>query len=76
MFLLYHQVKATRYYWFKVLLIPFRFGEELPAISTVANKTTITWKDGQQDVLDFAVDTTNRTKVIVTRDGKEVVETK
>ena len=61
---------------FKVLLIPFRFGEELPAISTVANKTTITWKDGQQDVLDFAVDATNRTKVVVTRDGKEVVETK
>jgi len=57
-------------------LIPFRYGEELPAVSTVANKTTITWKDGQQDVLDFAVDATNRTKVVVTRDGKEVVETK
>ena len=61
---------------FKVLLIPFRHGEELPTISTVANKTTITWKDGQKDVLDFSVDATNRSKVVVTRDGKEVVKSK
>jgi hypothetical protein len=61
---------------FKVLLIPFRFGEELPTISTVGNKTTIAWKDGQKDVLDFTVDATNRTKVVVKRDGKEVVESK
>ena len=61
---------------FKVLLIPFRYGEELPIYSTVNNKTTITWKDGQKDVLDFNLDATNRTKVVVTRDGKEVIESK
>jgi hypothetical protein len=61
---------------YHVLLIPFKCGEELPTISTVDNKTTITWKDGQKDVLEFKVDETNRTKVIVKRDGKEIVESK
>jgi len=67
-----HTVTAN----FKVLLIPFKYGEELPIISTENNKATITWKDGQKDVLDFAIDGTNRTKVMVKRDGKEVVESK
>ena len=61
---------------FKVLYIPFRYGEELPSVSTEGNKTTITWKDGQKDVLEFNLDATNRTKVVVKRDGKEVVESK
>lgn len=61
---------------FKVLLIPFRYGEALPTITTEGMHTTIFWKDGQKDVLDFAVDATNRTKVVVKRDGKEVIESK
>ncbi|MFP5039823.1 hypothetical protein [Parasediminibacterium sp. JCM 36343] len=61
---------------FKVLLIPFKYGEELPTITTEGSITTIAWKDGQKDVLDFAVDATNRTKVMVMRDGKEVVGSK
>ena len=58
---------------YHVLLIPFRYGDELPAVSTVGNKTNITWKDGQTDIIDFTTDATNRTKVTVLRDGKEVV---
>ena len=61
---------------YHVLLIPFKCGDELPTIKSVDNKTTITWKDGQTDVLEFKTDATNRTKVIVMRDGKEVVESK
>jgi len=61
---------------YHVLLIPFRYGDELPTIKTEGNKTTISWKDGQTDVLNFATDATNRTKVTVLRDGKEVVESK
>ena len=61
---------------YQVLLIPFKYGEELPSVSTVGNQTTITWKDGQKDLLEFKVDETNRTKVVVKRDGNEVVESK
>ena len=61
---------------FKVLLIPFRYGEELPTINTQDNQTTISWKDGQKDEVEFKVDDTNRTRVVVKRDGIEVVESK
>jgi hypothetical protein len=61
---------------YHVLLIPFKYGEELPTITTEGNKTTIAWKDGQKDIIDFITDATNRTKVIVLRNGKEVLESK
>lgn len=61
---------------FHVLLIPFRYGEELPSIKTEGSKTNISWKDGQTDVLEFTVDALNRTKLLVMRDGKEVLESK
>jgi len=59
-----------------LLLIPFKYGDELPTVATVGNQTTITWKDGQKDELEFVTDANNRTKVIVKRGGKEVVESK
>jgi hypothetical protein len=61
---------------YHVLLIPFKYGDELPTVISVGSKTTVSWKDGQTDILEFKVDDTNRTKVVVKRDGKEVVESK
>lgn len=61
---------------YRVLLIPFKYGEELPTISSNGEKTTLTWKDGQTDTLEFAKTGQNRTKVLVKRDGKLVVEGK
>jgi len=61
---------------YHMLLIPFKYGDELPAISSVGNQTTIQWEDGQTDKLIFVTDVTSRTKVVVMREGKEVVESK
>jgi len=60
---------------FKILMIPFTYGEELPTISANANKATIFWKDGQKDVLEFKV-ANNRTSVAVIRGGKVIVASK
>ena len=61
---------------YKLLLIPFKYGEDMPVITTDNSKTTVTWKDGQKDVLTFSEDATSRTKITVQRDGKEIVESK
>ena len=61
---------------YHVLLIPFRFGEELPTVTTVGYITTVSWKDGQKDTLNFKTDVSNRTKVVVVRDGKEVISSR
>lgn len=60
---------------FKILLIPFTNGEELPTITANANKATIVWKDGQKDELDFKV-ANNRNAVSVSRGGKVMVASK
>lgn len=56
---------------YKVLLIPFAYGEELPQVVTMGNKTTLSWKDGQTDELTFAT-VGNRAQVSVSRGGKVV----
>ena len=61
---------------YKILLIPFQYGDELPVITTSNNKTTVTWKDGQKDILTFTEDATSRSKITVLRDGKQIVESK
>ncbi|MFP5039897.1 hypothetical protein [Parasediminibacterium sp. JCM 36343] len=61
---------------YKVLLIPFKYGEELPVIATENGKTTVTWKDGQKDVLLFSEDASKRTKITVQREGKVILESK
>ncbi len=60
---------------FKILLIPFTYGEELPTISANASKAIIVWKDGQKDELEFKV-ANNRTSVAVSRGGKVIVASK
>jgi hypothetical protein len=60
---------------FKILMIPFTYGEELPTISANANKATIVWKDGQKDELEFKV-ANSRTSVSVSRGGKVIAGSK
>ncbi|MEI6323050.1 MAG: hypothetical protein WCP60_08120 [bacterium] len=60
---------------FKVLLIPFRMGEEIPGISYDPSSKTasVSWKD-QKDSLSFKTDEKGKTSIVVTRDGKSVVD--
>ena len=61
---------------YHVLMIPYKFGEDMPTISTVGDKTYLVWKDGQKDILQFTTDATHRTKVVINRNGKAVVKSK
>ena len=58
----------------KVLLIPFYNGEKLPEIKFANGKAIIKWTD-QTDELNFDVKN-NRTKVLVSRNGKMILESK
>ena len=60
---------------YRVLLTPFRAGEALPEISTANDKAVIKWS-GQSDEIKFAADENQRTKISVTRGGKEILESK
>ena len=59
---------------FKVLLIPFRMGEELPKITHApgSDEATLEWK-GQKDLLKFRAEPKSATSLTVTRDGKSVL---
>jgi hypothetical protein len=58
---------------YKVLLIPFRFGEELPEIKYEKNHVNILWKDGQKDQLNFS-ENKGRNKISVLRNGRNIVD--
>ncbi len=58
----------------KVLLIPFYNGEKLPEIKFANGKAIIKWTD-QTDELNFDVKN-NRTKVLTSRNGKMILESK
>lgn len=60
---------------YKVLLLPFKYGEKLPVINYKNNQATITWADGQQDIINFKVEN-NRSKVSVTRAGEIIALSK
>ena len=59
---------------FKVLLIPFRMGEELPKITHAAgsDEVILEWK-GQKDLLKFRTTPNSPGTLSVTRDGKSVL---
>jgi hypothetical protein len=60
---------------YKVLLIPFRFGEALPIISFKNSTATIVWKD-QTDTLIFKTQPDKRSHVTVKREGQVIGESK
>lgn len=62
---------------FRLLLIPFRWGAEIPrtAVDEEAGTVTVKWRD-QNDALEFSVGKDNRTRVSVSRDGKEILRSK
>ena len=60
---------------YRVLLIPFRYGEELPEIKNEKNLVTVSWKDGQKDQLIFS-EINGRNSISVKRNGKTIVESK
>jgi hypothetical protein len=48
---------------YKVLLIPFKYGEEIPSIQYQNNKLIVSWKDGQKDELLFTKKSNGKTEV-------------
>ncbi|MDI6449459.1 hypothetical protein [Anaerobaca lacustris] len=62
---------------FRIVLVPFRMGEDLPAISVDASTGTarLEWAD-QQDELQFEVAKDNRTRLRVLRDGEEILRSR
>jgi hypothetical protein len=58
---------------YKVLLVPFRYGDAMPDIQFEKNHLTISWKDGQKDQLNFS-DDKGRQKIVVTRNGRDIVD--
>jgi hypothetical protein len=60
---------------FRVLLIPFRAGDELPKISFADDTATVT-QNGQCDVIKFVADEDVGTRVTVTRDSKKILSAK
>lgn len=59
---------------FKILLLPFRGGDKLPAITWDATKerATLRWPD-QHDTLAFSRTDTGRTRLTILRDGAEIL---
>ena len=59
---------------FRILLIPFRMGEELPKITHASgsDEATLEWK-GQKDLLKFRAESKSATSLTVTRDGKSAL---
>jgi len=60
---------------YKVLLIPFQFGDELPEIKNEKNGLTVFWKDGQKDELNFS-EMNGRNAIKVKRNNKIIIESK
>ncbi len=62
---------------FKMLLVPYRDGQELPITSWDAGHTTATihWSD-QTDTVSFTPNADGRTRLSVRRDGQEIIATK
>ena len=62
---------------FKVLLIPFRNGEEIPriAFNAATKRGTVTWKD-QADQFEFKTGDDGKTHCAVARDGRVILESK
>ena len=60
---------------YKVLLLPFKFGEALPTIVYQNNKASITWSDGQTDTITFSL-LQNRTITTVNRNGETIAKSK
>lgn len=62
---------------FRLLLIPYRWGAEVPrtAVDEETGTVTIRWRD-QVDTLEFEVGKDNRTRIKVLRDGKEILQSK
>ena len=61
---------------FKVFLIPFRMGEDLPLVSyyPAESRCTVEWKD-QKDTIFFNVNEKGKTGLLVKRDGKPILAT-
>ncbi len=62
---------------YKVLLIPFRAGEDLPKISFDASAkiATVSWKD-QKDQFAFTANSNSSTHLVISRDGTTLLESK
>ncbi|WP_338877345.1 hypothetical protein WBJ53_33260 (plasmid) [Spirosoma sp. SC4-14] len=74
----YNRLTINRYgteVRYRILLIPFRFGDELPVISYQNNSATITWKD-QTNTLVFDADTSHRSHIRVRQAGNVVGESR
>ena len=62
--------KEAKNVTYRVLLIPFRYGEPLPKMTSIIGITTIEWAD-QKDVVKFEVNN-HRTSAEISRDGKVI----
>lgn len=60
---------------YRILMIPFLFGEDLPVIKEEKGLVSIQWKD-QTDIVKFIQAEDNRTRFNVVRNGKKIVESK
>ncbi len=62
---------------FRILLVPFRMGEEVPRIDvdSYTGNVAITWSD-QSDELEFEVGKDDRTRLKVSRGGEEILQSK
>ncbi|MEI7423235.1 MAG: hypothetical protein WCK18_14115 [Prolixibacteraceae bacterium] len=60
---------------YRLLLIPFVFGEDLPVITEEKGEVSIQWKD-QTDIVNFKQAQDNRTRFNVVRNNKIVVYSK
>ncbi len=60
---------------YKVLLIPFTYGEALPTISYANNRAVVSWADGQTDTLIFKL-LNNRHTVSVQRGASSIIDSK
>jgi hypothetical protein len=62
---------------FRIVMIPFRMGEELPTIRVDPDTEAVRleWPD-QQDELQFDVAKDNRTRLRVLRDGREILRSR
>jgi hypothetical protein len=58
---------------FKILLVPFRWGGERPAVDVKDGVASISWKDQQDEVL-FSGHPDGRTRLAVKRDGVNVLQ--
>lgn len=58
---------------FRILFIPFTYGEALPLIKRIGTQTRIQWPDGVSDWIQFAKKN-GRTQLIVQRNGQKIAE--